>query len=127
MTKEIDGERRFLGHVAMNVREKFLEILGSESRGTFLVSLGNHLGISMRDILREGGSGDLRQARACNEIMIAIWSQVGATIGGSAAGYPDSEFISILMEKADMGNARHHLRNAIEGALLVVESAEGTQ
>jgi hypothetical protein len=104
----------------MNIRDQVLAILKSESKEAFLLALGHRLGISARGIFSEEGSEALQQARACNEMMIAIWSQVWGMKYARENGYPDSEFLSILMGKSDVGNARHHLRNAIESALLSI-------
>lgn len=104
----------------MNIRDRVLVILESESKEAFLLALGHRLGISARFIFSEESSDGLRQARACNEMMIAIWSQVSAMKGVEGNGYPDSEFLSILLGKADVGNARPHLRNALESALLSI-------
>ncbi|MYU52844.1 MULTISPECIES: hypothetical protein [Streptomyces] len=108
----------------MNIREQVLAILESESKEAFLLLLGHRLGISARFIFSEESSDGLRQARACNEMMIAIWSQVRAMKDEGVNGYPDSEFLSILLGKADAGNARSYLRDAIESALL---SADGDE
>ncbi|CAM5350890.1 hypothetical protein SANTM175S_05545 [Streptomyces antimycoticus] len=72
--------------------------------------------LSRRAPVVEAGAGNaedsdaLEQARACNEIMIAIWLQVWALKDTEGDGYPDSEFLPILLGKADAGNARSHLR-----------------
>lgn len=108
----------------MNIREQVLAILESESKEAFLLLLGHRLGISARFTFSEECSDGLRQARACNEMMIAIWSQVGAMKDEGVNGYPDSEFLSILLGKADAGNARSYLRDAIESALLSVGGDE---
>lgn len=99
----------------MKTDEKVLALLGSDLRTMFLKSLGKNLGISARLVFADPGDDGLRRARACNEMMIAIWSQVGAT-GKLADGYPDNVFLSVLIEKADAGNARSNLRNALEFA-----------
>ncbi|TNY37958.1 hypothetical protein [Thermomonospora catenispora] len=108
----------------MNIRTKFLEALNSDSKETFLIALGHHLGISARDTFTGDPLNGQREARACNEMMIAIWSQVWAVNDENVRGYPDSDFLSILIEKADAGDARHHLRNAIEIALSFVSGSE---
>ncbi|MEU5641755.1 hypothetical protein [Streptomyces milbemycinicus] len=110
----------------MNVRDQVLAVLNSESRETFLVAMGHRLGISARDIFTEDRPGALSQAQACNEMMICIWSQVWATKGSGVTGhpgYPDADFLPVLLGKADAGDARSHLRNAIESALLAVREA----
>lgn len=104
----------------MNIRDRVLAVLESESKEVFLLALGHRLGTSARFIFSEGSPVALQQARACNEMMIAIWLQVWATKDAEGDGYPDSEFLSVLLGKADAGNARPHLRNAIESALLSV-------
>ncbi|MBA2806745.1 hypothetical protein E0500_004570 [Streptomyces sp. KM273126] len=104
----------------MNIRDRVLAVLESESKEVFLLALGHRLGISARFIFSERSSDALQQARACNEMMIAIWLQVWAMKDDEGDGYPDSEFLPILLGKADAGNARSHLRNAIESALLSV-------
>ncbi|MER0243697.1 hypothetical protein AAHZ94_17115 [Streptomyces sp. HSW2009] len=104
----------------MNLRDRVVAVLESESKEVFLLALGHRLGTSARFVFSEGSSDALQQARACNEMMIAIWLQVWAMKDAEGGGYPDSEFISILLEKADAGNARPHLRDAIESALLSV-------
>jgi hypothetical protein len=48
---------------------------------------------------------------------IAIWMQVWATKDEAVAGYPDPEFLAILLEKADAGDARSQLRFAVKQAL----------
>lgn len=98
-----------------------LAVLESDSKGVFLLALGHRLGISARIIFSEGSPDALQQARACNEMMIAIWLQAWAMTDAEGDGYPDSEFPSILLGKADAGNARPHLRNAIESALLSIK------
>ncbi|MFI8435284.1 hypothetical protein ACIGJO_16290 [Streptomyces sp. NPDC079020] len=107
----------------MNIRDQVLAILNSESKEAFLLAMGHRLGISARDIFTEDGSHELRQAQACNEMMISIWSQVWAIKEPQANGYPDADFLSVLLGKADSGNARPHLRNAIESALLSMRDA----
>ena len=104
----------------MNMRERFLAVLNSASKETFLLVMGHRLGISARDAFVGDGPEGLRQAQACNEMMIAIWSQVRAMKDEGVRGYPDSDFLTVLLEKADAGDARGHLRNAIESALLAV-------
>lgn len=104
----------------MNIRDRVLAILKSESKEVFLLALGHRLGISARFIFSEESSDGLRQAQACNEMMIAIWSQVSAMKDAEENGYPDSEFLSILLGKADAGNARPHLRNALESVFLSI-------
>ncbi|MEV5571282.1 hypothetical protein AB0L06_14625 [Spirillospora sp. NPDC052269] len=108
----------------MNIRERFLAVLESDSKETFLLALGHRLGISAREIFAEKSPGGLQQAQACNEMTIAIWSQVRAMKDELGDGYPDSEFLVILLGKADMGDARTHLRNAVESALLSIAGDE---
>lgn len=108
----------------MNIQDRFLEILSSDSREVFLVALGHRLGISMRDALGGEAAHGWRQAWACNEMMIAVWPQVWSAKEGGVTGYPDSEFLSILLEKADAGNVRIHLRSAIESALFWVDCSK---
>lgn len=100
-----------------NIREKVVAILNSNSKEIFLLAMGHRLGISARDAFPEVDTQAVRQARACNELMIAILSQIWAMKNEAVDGYPDSDFLSVLTEKADAGGARLHLRNAIEGAL----------
>lgn len=109
----------------MNARDQVLAMLNSESREVFLVALGHRLGISARDVFTGDGGPELRQAQACNEMMISIWSQLWATKEPQAGGYPDPDFLSSLLSKADAGDARPHLRNAIESALRAVRDAGG--
>lgn len=97
-----------------------LAVLESESKEVFLLALGHRLVISARFIFSEGSSDALQQARASNEMMIAIWLQLWAMKDAEADGYPDSEFLPILLGKAHAGNALPHLRDAIESALLSV-------
>lgn len=104
----------------MKIGDRVLAVLESDSKEAFLLALGHRLGISARFIFSERSSDALQQAQACNEMMIAIWLQVWAMKDAEGDGYPDSEFLPILLEKADAGNARSHLRNAIESALLSV-------
>ncbi|MEU8828050.1 hypothetical protein [Streptomyces sp. NPDC048636] len=99
-----------------------LAILDSASRETFLVAMGHRLGISARDVFTGEGPQQLAQARACNEMMISIWSQLWATKDSSGGGYPDPEFLSALLNKADAGDARAHLRHAMESALRAVRA-----
>ncbi|WP_179892201.1 hypothetical protein [Streptomyces sp. rh34] len=54
-------------------------------------------------------------------MMIAIWSQLDAAKSAGAAGYPDAEFLSILLSKADTADARPYLRSALENALTFVD------
>ncbi|WP_327131507.1 hypothetical protein OG311_09820 [Streptomyces sp. NBC_01343] len=107
----------------MNIRDKVLAILNSDSKEAFLLAMGHRLGISARDIFAEDSLDGLRRAQACNEIMISIWSQVWAMKEAQVNGYLDSDFLSILVGKADVGDARPHLRNAIEGALHAIRDA----
>ncbi|MGX8908968.1 hypothetical protein ACR820_27705 [Streptomyces netropsis] len=111
-----------MGDGAVNVRAEVHSILASESRETFLLALGHRLGTSTRVVFVEGGeegSGSLRAARACNEMMIVVWSQLWATRAPeTASGYPDAEFLPVLLEKADAGDARPYLRDALESTLL---------
>ncbi|MFD3538994.1 hypothetical protein ACFWUQ_05780 [Streptomyces sp. NPDC058662] len=104
----------------MNIRDRVLAVLESESKEAFLLALGHRLGTSARFIFSEESSDALQRARACNEMMIAIWLQVWAMKDAEGDGYPDAEFLPILLGKADAGNARSHLRDAIESALLSV-------
>lgn len=114
----------------MNIRDRVLAVLESESKEVFLLALGHRLGISARFIFSEASSDALQQARACNEMMIAIWLQVWAMKDAEGDGYPDSEFLPILLGKADAGNARPYLRDAIVGAMFSVhgngESGQGS-
>ncbi|MET9647095.1 hypothetical protein [Streptomyces syringium] len=111
-----------MGDGAVNVRAEVHSILASESRETFLLALGHRLGTSTRVVFvedGEAGSGSLRAARACNEMMIVVWSQLWATRAPeTASGYPDAEFLPVLLEKADAGDARPYLRDALESTLL---------
>lgn len=104
----------------MKIRDRVLAALESDSKETFLLAVGHRLGISARGIFAEEASGGLRQAQACNEMMIAIWSQVWAIKDERVSGYPDSESLSILLSKAGAGDVQSHLRGAIEGALFLV-------
>ncbi|MDH6126049.1 hypothetical protein P3T39_003006 [Kitasatospora sp. GP82] len=58
---------------------------------------------------------------------IVIWSQLWALREPAADGYPDSELLSVLLAKADAGNARSHLANAIQGALLIFSGASAAE
>ncbi|MFJ9079449.1 hypothetical protein ACIRO3_30050 [Streptomyces sp. NPDC102278] len=107
----------------MNIRDQVLAILSSESKEAFLLAMGHRLGISAREIFTEDGLDGLQRAQACNEMMISIWAQVWAMKEGQVNGYPDSDFLSVLLDKADVGGARPHLRNAIESALLAIHDA----
>ncbi|MDT0346325.1 hypothetical protein [Streptomyces litchfieldiae] len=109
----------------MSIRGQVLAIMNSEAKETFLLAMGHRLGISARDVFAGDAQHGSRQAQACNEMMIAIWSQVWAMKDGAVKGYPDSDFIAILLEKADLGGARLHLRNAIESALVSVGKTGG--
>ncbi|MER7791551.1 hypothetical protein [Streptomyces sp. NPDC097640] len=117
----------------MSARDQVLATLNSGSREMFLVALGHRLGISARDVFTGDGDGDgdgereLREAQACNEMMIAIWSHLWATKEPREGGYPDPDFLSALLRKADAGDARSHLRNAIESALRAVRDAGGNE
>ncbi|MGW3212842.1 hypothetical protein ACWDBC_11365 [Streptomyces parvus] len=102
----------------MNIRDRVFAVLESDSKEEFLLALGHRLGISARFIFSEESSDASQQARACNEMMIAIWLQAWSMKSSKGDGYPDSEFLPVLIEKADAGNARPHLRNAIESAFL---------
>ncbi|MEH0582160.1 hypothetical protein QBA54_48810 [Streptomyces sp. B21-108] len=104
----------------MTVRERVLEVLNSASKETFLLVMGHRLGISAREAFVGDRPEGMRQAQACNEMMIALWSQVRAMKDDGAQGYPDADFLAVLLEKADAGDARPHLRHAIESALLAV-------
>ncbi|MFH8389225.1 hypothetical protein [Streptomyces sp. NPDC018036] len=113
----------------MTIHDQFLTALKSASRETFLLAMGHRLGVSARDVFAEDGPGGpggpdaLPCARACNEMMIAIWSQLWATKDPGVQGYPDGEFLSILMGKADMGGARPQLRSAIESSLFLMRES----
>ncbi|QRX91133.1 hypothetical protein [Streptomyces noursei] len=109
----------------MSTREQVLAIMNSDAKETFLLALGHRLGISARDAFAGDVSQGVRQAQACNEMMIAIWSQAWAMKDEGVNGYPDSDFLSILLEKADVGAARPHLRNAIESALASIANGRG--
>ncbi|GGR42312.1 hypothetical protein GCM10010219_54540 [Streptomyces netropsis] len=103
----------------MNVRAQVRSILASEARETFLLALGHRLGTSTRLVFVEEGPERLRAARACNEMMIVVWSQLWATRAPeTASGYPDAEFLPVLLEKADAGDARPYLRDALESTLV---------
>lgn len=102
----------------MNVEHKFNELLDSKCREAFLQKIGYELGISARQIFAAQGSRDIKEARACNEMVIALWAQVRAA-GDEERAYPDSELLRVLLSKADLGNARSHLRNAVENAMAV--------
>ena len=99
----------------MSMQVRVLEALRSDARESFLVALGHGLGISARSIFAEPESS--KSGRACNEMMIAIWSQLWAGKSREVDGYPDEEFLHILLAKADLGDARRHLRNALEESL----------
>ena len=101
----------------MRIREQVETTLKSGARELFLRTLGHRLGISAREVFVSDNPNSLSQARACNEMMIAIWSQLAVAKTAGAAGYPDSEFLSILATKADMGDARAYLRSAVESSL----------
>ncbi|MFK8845401.1 hypothetical protein [Streptomyces sp. Ac-502] len=106
----------------MNIRRRILEILNSDSREIFLLALGHRMGIFTRDALLQDAAQGTQYAKACNEMNIAIWSQVWATRDEKVAGYPDAEFLPILLEKADRGDARSFLRYAIDSSLLMLEA-----
>ncbi|MFD8997119.1 hypothetical protein [Streptomyces abikoensis] len=101
----------------MSVQDEVRSVLGSPLRETFLQALGRELGFSARLIFTEGSPEGLEQARACNEMMIVIWAQFSGSGQVAGEGYPDEVFLPVLREKADAGGARHHLREAVEGAL----------
>jgi hypothetical protein len=107
----------------VKIHDQVLAALKSESRETFLLAMGHRLGVSAREIFAVQGSDSLRCAQACNEVMIAIWSQLWAAKGSSLQGYPDAEFLSILTGKADVGGARPYLRNAIESSLFFIRES----
>jgi len=109
----------------MNARDQVLAILNSESRERFLVALGHRLGISARDVFTRDDQYGVQQAQACNEMMISIWSQLWATKKPHVGGYSDPDFLSALLRKADAGDARSHLRNAIGSALRAVHDNGG--
>ncbi|MDJ0386177.1 hypothetical protein [Streptomyces sp. G-G2] len=109
----------------MKIRNQVQSALESEARDLFLRTLGHRLGISAREIFASGNPDGLSQARACNEMMIAIWSQLDVAKSAGVAGYPDSEFLAILLSKADIGGARPHLRSALESALTFVDGIIG--
>ncbi|WP_405960970.1 hypothetical protein OG235_31115 [Streptomyces sp. NBC_00024] len=104
----------------MSIRDQVLAILNSPSKEAFLLAMGHRLGISARDVFAGDMQRGMRQAQACNEMMIALWSQVRAMKDEGTHGYPDSDFLSVLLGKADAGDARPHLRHAIESALFSV-------
>ncbi|WP_030017760.1 hypothetical protein [Streptomyces monomycini] len=106
----------------MNIYDRVLEVLASDSRETFLLALGHRMGIFTREALDEDAAHGTHQARACNEMTIAIWSQVWATRDAEVKGYPDSEFLPILLEKADRGDARRYLRYSLESSMLMLEA-----
>lgn len=106
----------------MNIRDRVQSALESDARELFLRTLGHLLGISAREIFASDTPGSLSQARACNEMMIAIWSQFNVAKSAGVAGYPDSEFLTILLSKADTGDARSYLRSALESALTFVDN-----
>lgn len=106
-----------MGSGGMSVRQHVLSALASDSKETFLLALGHRLAISARECFTLEAREGMRQAEACNEMMIVIWVQVLAMKDEGTSGYPDPELLSILVGKADAGEARRHLRNAIEGAL----------
>lgn len=108
----------------MKIQERFLLALRSSSREVFLRTLGHRLGVSAREIFANKEPNSLGQAQACNEMMIALWSQTEAAKEAGAAGYPDSEFFSVLLSKANAGDARIHLQRATESALSFFHSAE---
>ncbi|MFD9338334.1 hypothetical protein ACFWBF_28635 [Streptomyces sp. NPDC060028] len=105
------------------MREDVRAALGSDSRELFLLALGHRLAVAARGAFTEAGAVVVERARACNEMMICVWSQAWATRTG-AAGYPDADFLSVLLEKADVADARPFLRDALESALLAVRTAE---
>jgi hypothetical protein len=105
----------------MNIRDRFQSALDSERREFFLRTLGHRIGISAREIFAGDTPDSLAKARACNEMMIAIWSQLDAARSAGVAGYPDTEFLTILLSKADTGNARPYLRSALESSLNFVD------
>ncbi|GCD39206.1 hypothetical protein OEIGOIKO_07035 [Streptomyces chrestomyceticus JCM 4735] len=106
----------------MNIQDRVLGILNSDARETFLLALGHRMGIFTREALDEDAAHGTQQARACNEMTIAIWSQVWATRDAKVEGYPDSEFLPVLLEKADRGNARRYLRHSLESSMLMLET-----
>ncbi|MEZ0107653.1 hypothetical protein ABH920_001645 [Catenulispora sp. EB89] len=82
----------------------------------FLLALGHRLGIAARELYADPATVDAAQASACNEMMISVFSQAWATDDRAVAGYPDADFLSILVGKADAGNARGLLQNAVVSA-----------
>lgn len=104
----------------MKISDQFLAAMQSDSRETFLLAMGHRLGVAAREIFTGDGSADLQRARACNEMMIAIWSQLWATKDPVGGGYPDTEFLRVLIGKADEGDARSYLRSAIESSLFSI-------
>ncbi|GCD47306.1 hypothetical protein [Streptomyces paromomycinus] len=111
----------------MKIQDRFLEVLTSDARETFLLALGHRMAIFTRDALAQDAAHGTQHARACNEMSIAVWSQVWATRDAEVAGYPDSDFLPVLLEKADRGDARAFLRHAVESSLLVLESDGATE
>lgn len=60
----------------MKIRERVESALRSRTRELFLRTLGHRLGISAREIFVSDDPNSLSQARACNEMMVAIWAQL---------------------------------------------------
>jgi hypothetical protein len=109
----------------MNIRDRIVAIMNSDAKEAFLLSMGHRLGISARGAFSADAPRGISQASACNEMMITIWSQIWAMKDEAVHGYPDAEFLSVLIGKADAGDARPHLRNAIESALISVGESGG--
>jgi hypothetical protein len=107
----------------MSTETAVLEALRSERRQTFLLALAHRLGIAARGLYNEPTSADVARARACNEMMIAILSQAWATEDPTNSAYPDAEFLSVLLGKADAGDARLQLRDAVQSALRYLNPA----
>ncbi|TDC74280.1 hypothetical protein [Streptomyces hainanensis] len=105
----------------MTLGDRVLGVLASEARETFLLALGHRLGIEARqNFLGEDASDALPRARACNEMMIVIWSQLWAGRGAGDEGYPDRDFLTALSHRAQAGDAREQLAQAVRSALLAV-------
>ncbi|SDM58812.1 hypothetical protein [Nonomuraea jiangxiensis] len=102
----------------MNIGDRVRTVLGSPRKEKFLLALGHRLGIAARGVFTGDASQAARQAQACNEMMIAIWSQMWAMKTAGPTGHPDREFLAILLEKADAGDARLNLLDALNSALL---------
>lgn len=101
----------------MSVWDDVRAVLESDRRTKFLAAVGWRMAIAGRELYISQSPDDIAQARACNEVVIAIFEQMGADVNPAVTGYPDEDFFPVLSGKADAGNARGHLQQAILTAL----------